>query len=172
MKKLTDLRTPPSTSSGHFWVALFGAIFVFLVVGFSLYKPGKASLLNELTGYVLLLGWLLLFVVILRTPGQTSPSTRATARDTRESPWEAMKSFGRVVFGMLLSGGMIYSGITAFWANKVFYWPGCRGKPSFYVFWSDSAVLAFAAALTWIFIGLIVCFVLLRAYWIDDDLLK
>ena len=169
MKKFTDLNTPPRTLPNHFWPVLSCAIFVFLVVGFCLYKPGKASLLNELTGYVLLLGWLLLGLAVLRAPKQASPSTKATAGDVRENPWAATKSLARTAFGTVFFGAMIYSGTAAFWTNKVFYWPGGRGRPSFYVFWSDSAVLAFATALTWILVGLIGCFALLRSYWVTDD---
>lgn len=172
MKKLTDLSTPVRTSSSHFWPVLSYAIFAFLVLGFYLYKPGKATLLNDLTGCVLLLGWLLLLLAVLRTPRQASPSTRATDGDIRENPWEAMKSFAKVAFGMAFCGGMIYSGATAFWRNKVLYWPGGRGKPSLYVFWSDSAILAFAMALTWLLLGLITGFALLRSYWLADDLAK
>ncbi|WP_139237325.1 hypothetical protein [Polaromonas sp. YR568] len=167
-KKRTDLGAPPRTSTSHFWVALSVAIFVFLVVGFFSYKPGKASLLNELTGYVLLLSWLLLLFAVLRAPRQTSSPTRATAGHTHENPWEATKSFGRSVFGMVFFGGMIYAGAAAFWTDKVFYWPGGRGMPSFYVFWSDSAILVFATALSWIFIGLMGCFALLRPHWVAD----
>jgi hypothetical protein len=148
-------------------------IFCFIFFGFYSYSPGQRSLLNEVTGWALILFWAYILVLVLNKSRSTSSSASPNAGDIRENPLEGIKAFAMAMLMFFVACGFIYTGLSAFWSTKVKYWPGGRRiGASLYVFWSDSLVLAFATSLTWLIIGVCAVFAVYRGFLVTGGLPK